>query len=197
MDFIRQDIVDGLFGEDDTDNSTSPASHAISESVTSDLAFLTSTEVRHSLEGIGGGRGLFAVSNLPAGTLILAEAPLLSWTGIDLQEAEGLAHSVRMMLNSQIAHEICCNKLYPRIEDLTSEEIARISTQRLDGETIRSICSEFAVDECAVIHVLAILEHNGLTSGLYEHLSMINHSCIPNCIVFAPKPSSLGMAEVW
>ena len=147
---------------------------------------------------IGGGRGIVAMEHLSAGCLILAEQPRMVWKDIDLQEANGIDQAVRSILASATALLQSLEQLYPHsVDQIPVEEIEAIRNRFLGEDRIAKITVDFSVDVETVLLIVSKLDHNGLTSGLYEKISMINHSCRPNCIIYPPKPSSLGMAEVW
>jgi hypothetical protein len=189
---ISHEIVDALFGEDDQPSEEQIAS---AEVVMESVEELRSTEVRTGLS-VGGGRGLFALRDLSAGSLVLAEAPLIDWIS-DLEDQAGLEEAVRNILGSLETLDIHIKTLYPQsISLLSPEQVERVRS-RLDKDRVASICEDHSVEIESVLHILSCLEHNALTSGLYVHLSMMNHCCTPNCIVYAPKPSSFSMAEVW
>ena len=195
MGLMNNDVFDSLFGEDEESGSKEPIVEEL-DSVNATRAS-SSTEVRAGLASVGGGRGVFTLQDLKAGCLVLSEAPIVEWGGLDLQEAAGLEEAIRGILQSRAALDVCKKTLYPQsLAALSQEQIER-ARSRLDEDIMTSICSDFSVESDVVLHILSVLEHNGLTSGLYENLSMINHDCIPNCIVYAPRPSSFGMAEVW
>jgi hypothetical protein len=53
------------------------------------------------------------------------------------------------------------------------------------------------VTESEVLRLALVLQHNCFGSGLYRFISIINHSCMPNCIKFAPTAASLGASEIY
>ena len=179
-----------LFGDDEDDDDPGLLPTGAYEGI-------TYAKVVSGLESIGGGRGIVASKNLDAGCLLLAEKPIMAWE-FDLSDPDGIDGAVRQLLSNPEILAVCRRSLHPqRYDEIGTDEVIHIRAHLLGEERMISICKELQVREEGVVHLVSVLKHNGLVSGLYEHLSMINHSCVPNCIVFIPTPSSLGMAEVW
>ena len=89
-----------------------------------------------------------------------------------------------------------CRSFHPvSLEEEDLEEYMK----KLGQENLAAIkkSSETIVEEKEIIRLVAVLCHNGLTSGMYKLVTMFNHSCCPNCQIFIPQPGSLGAAEIW
>eukprot|EP01032_Pedospumella_encystans_P020364 gene20364-23131_t len=156
------------------------------------------SEVRF-ISDVGGGRGVFALSRLPPGSLILSERPFLLWKdGIDFGDTDDLSTAVLQVLQSQKALQ-CSKQLYPQtIESCEGDELAEVRRlfERYDPNDLNKLAAagEATVDE--VLRVALTLQHNGFNSGLYEKQSLLNHSCTPNCLKLIPA-SKHGCSEIW
>eukprot|EP01038_Epipyxis_sp_PR26KG_P004928 gene4928-6896_t len=171
-----------------------------------------------SIDYVGGNRGVFAYQDLPAGTLIVLEVPTIRFqsdtidniaTYDDSNRYSSIFESIINISYNQNA-SIVTNQLHPMLlSDADEEEIQEANTflendlqiyfsknnisekQEIENESV--ILSK---DE--IIRIFLVLQHNGFTSGLYEYLSLVNHSCIPNCIKFSPKnKNKYGYSEIW
>ena len=126
---------------------------------------------------------------------MLSEIPILSWSKREFAETDEIVYVLTTILNSQDMLEIC-NDFYPK--RLTEEE-TKVYKSKLGEDalmTIKSACCA-QIDECRIIRLYSVFCHNALSSGLYKLVRMFNHSCIPNCHIFAPRAGSLYSAEIW
>lgn len=146
------------------------------------------------IPSVGGGRGLFAQHDLPAGFLVLAEMPILIWPDVDQTSPGGLRIMTEMVLSSAHAKAASLTMFPQNISDVNSTEIDHMKDHI--GEFLKDICT--SRDEIEVLRTLLVLQHNGFTSGFYDRFTLLNHSCDPNCVKFTPSNSGLGRAsEVW
>ena len=200
-------VNNALFGDDDSDSDSGVEKR---EELVASTNAPRYAVVVDTLNSIGGNRGIIANplahEDVPAGSLLLAEAPMISWTesDVDLSDPSGVEKAIRELLQPRNQHvlKVCQIHLYPQLKVFSNtthgEEINQIKTHLLGEIHLSSLLRDFPfLVEIEIIQLVAVLKHNGLLSGLYRNISMLNHSCDPNCIVFKPKPSSLHMAEVW
>ena len=198
-----------LFGDDDdSDPEVEPAAspavmHSTELHSHAHHAHHAHAIVVDTLSSIGGNRGIIAnphvQHDVPAGSLILAEAPMLNWeeADVDLTTPSGIVHAIHQLMQpaNHSTLKVCQNDLYPQLDVFTEissgEQLQQIKSRFLDDAHIESLLEDFpSLSEIKVLQLVAVLKHNGLSSGLYRNISMLNHSCDPNCIIFKPKPSS-------
>jgi hypothetical protein len=195
---MSNEILDSLFGEDESDETLSPAVGA--QQIIAQIC-----EIRQ-LPIVGGGRGLFAKCNIPVGTLIVAEVPVQTWEGKNLDDHDDLFDVLEAALMNEKAYKTT-QQLHPiSIEQADVEEIQRIEGS-LTEERVATLLSAVAqsplgaegrdIDKTEIVRVLLTLQHNGFNSGLYGALTKINHSCDPNAIKFSPSAGSSGASEIW
>lgn len=144
---------------------------------------------------VGGCRGLVALSRIPPGVLLLAETPSVMWNNSNLEDGD-LEKTLEICLSNELAHQTT-KTLHPTfLHNCEADEILR--AQNLLGlEKINEIAESVSVSTNEVLRVLLVLQHNGFGSGLYGVLTMLNHSCSPNCIKFSPSTGSSGASEIW
>jgi SET domain len=145
--------------------------------------------------GVGGCRGLVALVRIPPGVLLLAETPSVVWNNSNLEDGD-LEKTLEICLSNKLAHQTT-KSLHPTVL-LNSETDEILRAQNLLGlEKINEIAEGVSVTADEVLRVLLVLQHNGFGSGLYGVLTMLNHSCSPNCIKFSPSTGSSGASEIW
>jgi hypothetical protein len=148
---------------------------------------------------VGGNRGLIATCRIPPGVLILAEIPAVTWNDNNensLEEKEHLVATIQACLLNKLAYQTT-KTLYPMVlEDCDNEERERAEAL-LDSELIKETADKTGFTYNEVLRVLLVLQHNGFESGLYGVLTMLNHSCNPNCIKFSPSTGSSSASEIW
>lgn len=144
---------------------------------------------------VGGSRGLVALTRIPTGVLLLAETPSVVWNNSNLEDGD-LENTLETCLSNELAHRTT-KSLHPTVlQNCESDEIFR--AQNLLGlEKIHRIAETVGETTDEVLRVLLVLQHNGFGSGLYGVLTMLNHSCSPNCIKFSPGTGSSGASEIW
>jgi len=156
------------------------------------------SEVRF-ISDVGGGRGVFALSKLQPGSLILSERPFLLWKdGIDFGDTDDLSTAVLQVLQSKNALQ-CSKQLYPQtVESCDGDELAEVRRlfERYDPNDLNKLATAGGATVDEVLRVALTLQHNGFNSGLYEKQSLLNHSCAPNCLKLIPA-SKHGCSEIW
>jgi hypothetical protein len=152
----------------------------------------------------GGGRGFVASKRLSPGTLVLVEEPIMKWPDQQLGKKLDL-NSVRYMLESPdasdfVAHMELFHPEKKQVDDGSGseEQISRMM------DLLRSQYTEAELTEVAkvgsvksrdasplntndVLRLLLALRYNGLESGVYLYVAMLNHDCRPNCTKFLPS----------
>ena len=152
--------------------------------------------------------------------LVLLEEPCVQWPEND-GEVTDVRGAIRRILSSAVAYEVT-KDLHPRrLEDAEPDEltIARDEvwqgTKQMDDfikELIEAKSGPFVatteqqpplpppataslaagMDTAELLRLTLVLQHNGFASGLYHRLSMINHSCAPNCLKISPPAKLRG-----
>jgi len=252
------DEIDALFG-DDSDNEAvtsidgegnqtdSPYTTPTPSSKSSTVGKLVSNnvEVLESMVGIGGGRGLTAKIDIPAGTLILSEIPSISFDSMNATKSEAnalnnkydMANAIEAIVNNSSAYQ-CAKHLFPKkLSDIDGAEVLKMKEflsavgeeeDQSDGMGVTEaekpapsvnlyeiLTSDMRklnhnklpehayyryiheVTEHEVLRLALVLQHNCFGSGLYRYISIINHSCMSNCIKFAPTKASMGASEIY
>ncbi|CAB9520860.1 expressed unknown protein [Seminavis robusta] len=171
-----------------------------------------------SLPLFGGGRGFVALRQLAPGTLVLLEEALMMWPDEQLGQPLSLT-SVQRLVNHENAAKIvaCLEDFHPtktvvdgpvesefpvQVETMM-ESLLTQQQSNTDANTTPQLLAQI-VQECKtlqnrdntaistkdILRLLLALRYNGLESGLYCYVAMINHSCQPNCVKFLPKAAS-------
>lgn len=161
----------------------------------------------------GGNRGYIASEDLPPGTCVLVEEPIVAgWSDEQMGKQLGF-ESVRYILENQNAREIlhCMEELHPRreavesifnleagrIEPIDKVQIVDMMSDMTDDDEIKSlleistrkgITNSDGTNQTArdVKRLLLALRYNGFDSGLYLNFAMFNHSEDPSCTKFRP-----------
>lgn len=144
----------------------------------------------------GGGRGVVALTDLPAGFLVLAEIPVLVWKDSDLESSANLLAALEQVFTNAKAIEVS-KYLHPRVISDADNDDFQQAYELLGDEKLEQLASSYGVSIEEVTRVLLTIQHNGFVSGYYKNLCMINHSCDPNSIKYSPKSGSKGASEVW
>lgn len=124
-------------------------------------------------------RSFVAQVDLPPGTLLMKELPLSTWPS----EAIGKALSVDVL--KSVPDLGLLDNLFPyKLSDVPASvvEERRLS---MDAE-LKHLSSEISVPADDLLRYYFTLTCNGFDSGVYGHLSIFNHSELPNCIKFSP-----------
>lgn len=163
---------------------------------------------------VGGGRGFVATHDLSPGTLVLVEEPVMTWSDAQIGKALDLI-SVKHILQHAHAQSIIhdMEDFHPtkdavdegtgdalQIHDMMQTLKAQYEDDgRLDEyvqlANEQNLCcrngSELSSRD--ILRLLLVLRYNGLESGVYRHVAMLNHDCRPNCVKFMPTS---GYSEV-
>jgi hypothetical protein len=193
------DWKDEMFGDDSSGDDD-----VVSE--TTAVTLPVSFEMKEMMD-VGGGRGLFATMHITAGSLVLAEVPVLPWSlnSDSLGNTEALFITVQRVLNAPNAHH-STKFLYPTVLSAAIPEEVKKMRQLWTEDALQSTLAIITtsnpnkeIDTNEILRVSLVLQHNGFSSGLYQLLCMINHSCEPNCVKFSPvRPNGWQCAsEIW
>jgi hypothetical protein len=187
---------------------------------------------------VGGGRGYVASRNIPAGTLILVEEPMMKWPKDQLGTKLGLA-SVRYIVERPDAAQLLRdleffhptkanvdfllsrddddgggdddqnqqqvtnmmkmlkNEYYASSEDDEHDVRRQKQEERQHLEDIIRRAGSRGMDLSTtdVLRLLLALRYNGLESGVYRHVAMLNHDDGFNCAKLLP-PDGRPYSEV-
>jgi hypothetical protein len=179
-----EDEMSMMFGSDDEDELN------VSQQALSHLPVVNDSlaEIR-TIRNIGGERGLFAKFDIPAGSLIISEIPIIVWPECDLTEVENLIQVLQLVCSNQQAIDTTKNLHPRRIEDADEAEFLNVNST-ISSKVLVQIAKDSRLSVTEVKRIFLTLQHNGFSSGLYEFLSIANHSCNPNSIKFVPQTTS-------
>jgi hypothetical protein len=153
----------------------------------------------------GGGRGFVASRDLPPGTLILVERPLIVWPQEQIGSELGLV-SIRHVLEKANAQKIIhdLEDFHPTkdavdqfapgelqvrgmIETLEAQLIDQLPAMvELSASRKLTNRNGTELDQRDIVRLLLALRYNGFQSGVFLHHAMLNHSCYPNSVKFVP-----------
>lgn len=167
----------------------------------------------------GGGRGYVASDDLPPGTLLLVEEPVVTWPEgqrgkeLGLISVEAIVKRDAVTGGSGVAGLM--ERLHPAKRDADGDEAARDGRGDERVSEMMKIMRDLHSDDpllprilqmakengihCSngteltaddVLRMLLALRCNGFESGLFLNFSMFNHSCDPNCVKFLPDDSA-------
>ncbi len=187
-----------MFGDDDSDDEDSRR-EVVVEAVARAKAVQNDAKPYAIVAkvAVGGGRGLIATQDIPAGTLIVSEIPVMSFEdATQMDDPALLMRAIKSICEDDLAIDACAFMYPQNYDDADKEEIDRV--RGIWGEEELSILSkEVNVPIHELIRRVLAVQHNGFNTGIYKWLAMINHSCQPNCIKFAPNNSSNWGSEIW
>jgi SET domain len=185
---------------------------------------------------VGGGRGYVASRDLPPGTLILVEEPMMKWPEDQLGKRLGLA-SIRYVLErpdaGQLLHDFesfhptkenvdrfrCLDSDYedvandpnreqvvemmkilekeyshptsphPTSQESGDEEHCRNQQERRQLDDLKDLARARGIDlsTADILRLVLALRYNGLESGVYRHVAMLNHDDDFNCAKLLPQ----------
>ena len=196
-----------MFGEDSDSDTESPRQVLPAQEMKYANSGATSladerdqryVEVKECIvEGIGGGRGIFARMDLLPGCLVLSEISSMGFRDeSDLDDPVEFIHAVEEVIRDPKAME-CAHQLHPMsIDDASYEDVERMRLN-WSADDLYSLASKLRCSQIEIIRVGLTLQHNGFSSGLYHTLTKVNHSCSPNCIKFKPAAQSNWASEIW
>lgn len=130
-------------------------------------------------------------TDISAGTLLMEEAPFVTWP----------AHTGDELLNEYVIKILLRNKNHAIILD-HMKHVHPVSLDIVPNEMIVSLNEKFGaiIDKMAlefkskitrdeIVRLFFALQMSAFGTGIYLHLSLLNHNCYPNCIKFSPDPS--------
>jgi len=179
--------MEELFGDDETSNEVS------------EVCSFPICRVQ-TIDYVGGGRGVIALTNIAAGTLIMSEVPVVTWDSIRMDEISGLQEMIVSILQNEPVHTVT-KDLYPmKLENVDKTDLD-LAKEKINNEFIQNIVNEVTRESVVltsdeIVRLYLVLQHNGFDSGLYSMLTKINHSCNPNCIKFIPSKGNAA-SEIW
>jgi hypothetical protein len=167
-----------------------------------------------SLAEVGGGRGYVAARDLEPGTLVLVEEPAMKWPeeqlgrALDLISIRYLMENPALVKDMEFFHptkddvdhhaydEDKLEQIGRMLDYLQSEEnqeqkeevlqMVRLAKQK--GVTSRNGSDLGEVD---IYRLFLALRYNGLETGVYRHVAMLNHDCHPNCAKLLPQDDQI------
>lgn len=163
-----------------------------------------------SLDGVGGGRGYVASRNLDPGTLVLLEEPAMKWPDeqlgrpLDLISVRHLLNHPTLVRDMELFHPTkedvdhhaddedkkeqigrILESLQSEVNEEQKEEVLRlVRLAKQMGVTSRN---NLELNEKDILRLFIALRYNGLETGVYRHVAMLNHNCHPNCAKFLPQ----------
>lgn len=166
-----------------------------------------------NLSCFGGGRGYVATKDIPPGTLLLVEKPILAWQnssgttefGWDMVESILLADDAQVMLyemeqfhpSKDAVDANAGDDLFSQSYQQVHGMIKKLREQQDAPEALENCVqitkqrglknsngTALAVNDFA--RLLLALRYNSLESGVYLHVAMLNHADQPTCVKFAP-----------
>ena len=127
----------------------------------------------------------------------MAEIPVMPFEDASqLDDPEYLMKALESVCASELAVD-ATEFIYPQnYAEADAEEKANVAA--IWGEDqLLALSQRVNVPRDEIVRRVLALQHNAFDTGLYKQLSMINHSCAPNCIKFAPNNSSGWASEIW
>ena len=158
---------------------------------------------------VGGGRGYVALKDLTPGTLVLVEEAIMAWPGEQLGQPLTL-ESVQRLFHHPNATKIvqCLEDFHPSktvvdstVESDSPEQVETMLESLQEKHKSDPLLAQLEKDAQSVsiknrdgsvlsandiLRLFLALRYNGLESGIYTHVAMLNHNCQPNCVKFLP-----------
>jgi hypothetical protein len=158
----------------------------------------------------GGGRGYVASHDLEAGTLVLVEQPVITLPSDEWGEQLGLVSVLRLFEAANASHiihdlehfhptKLTVDGAVESSREQVADMLDLLRFQIDEGDQELKSLTEFAaisnitnrdgspVTDEDVLRILLALRYNGLETGIYLHVAMLNHVDSPNCVKFLPK----------
>jgi len=159
----------------------------------------------------GGGRGYVASRNLAAGTLVLVERPVISLPTDQWGDQLDLCTVLSLFEHpnaSQLIYDL--EYFHPTklavdgmLESCSKEQVVdmlgslRSQYQEDNDEPLRALTESSSersltnsdgspITETDALRILLSMRYNGLETGVYLHVAMLNHKDQPNCVKFLP-----------
>ena len=170
-----------------------------------------------SLSRVGGGRGYVAARTLEPGTLVLVEEPAMEWPPEQLGRPLDASSLRQLLLehpslvqDMEVFHptkeDVDHHPAYDEDNDpqqreqigrmldvLQSEDDPQLPNEQVEQLVTlarqRGIKSRNGSDLKAldILRLFLVLRYNGLETGVYRHVAMLNHDCHPNCAKLRPQ----------
>ena len=161
-------------------------------------------------EQYGGGRDFVAERDIEAGTLLLAENPIVTFSTeydedmeTETPEIRGCRATLEAAEKASIVektNDIRKTSIYRAIEELHPirlEEVSEADRKRIDENAMIAFAKRYGLTVEEVTRVAFAVQCNCYVGGLCLHQSMLNHACVtPNCIKFRPSGRKTR-SEVW
>jgi SET domain len=158
----------------------------------------------------GGGRGYIATKDLKPGTLVMVEKSIMTWPDEQLGTSLTLSSVHRLLHHPDGAKVVhCLEDFHPTKEVVDSTEesespdqieimLESLRQKHKDDKQLNQLVEDAqkleitnrngsALNATDILRIFLALQYNGLESGLYCHVAMINHQCQPNCVKFLPN----------
>jgi hypothetical protein len=156
----------------------------------------------------GGGRGYVALRAIQPGTLLLVEQPVITWPPEQIGKELGFV-SIKHIFESStiIVHELEHFHPTKQVVDTNGEGedslqvdnmIQYLSSKHANSPELNDLLDLAVqiglvnsdgspISRKDIIRILLALRYNGLESGIYLHVAMLNHAEQPNCVKFLPN----------
>lgn len=166
----------------------------------------------------GGGRGYVALKTLKPGTLVMVEEAIMTWPDEQLGKALTLSSVHRLLHHPNASKVVQCLEDFHPTKEVVDADVESDSPDQVDSmleslekkhkgdaeldqlvqdaQTLRiTNCDSSALSSKDILRLFLALRYNGLESGLYCHVAMINHKCQPNCVKFLPNSKESDLPE--
>ena len=169
---------------------------------------------------VGGGRGYVALKDLKPGALVLVEEAIMSWPDEQLGQPLTL-ESVQRLFHQPNATKIvhCLEDFHPSkaavdstVESDSPEQVETMLESLQEKHKADPILAQLTKDAQSMsikhrdgsvlsandmLRLFLALRYNGLESGLYTHVAMLNHDCKPNCVKFLPNSGQSDLPSTY
>jgi len=146
----------------------------------------------------GGGRGYVAMKDIPAGTCVLAEHPLMTWPEDtnDLPLHVAVVKGILAMKKKRDAVLQLLKDVHPTSLSIVPPELVVVLKEKY-SEYIPDLLVSFPDGEDELLRLFFVLQMSAFGSGIYLHFSLFNHLCYPNCIKFKPIDDDSSASRVY
>ena len=99
--------------------------------------------------------------------------------------------------NSDAAYQEQITKMFQLIssEELFEEAVVAL-VELAESKSLTNRKDGTSLSKTDILRLLVALRYNGLESGVYKHVAMLNHACRPNCVKFLPTSDQQKYSEV-
>ena len=135
------------------------------------------------------GRGVYAASNIPAGTIIFTESPFVE---IEVGDGAEFAETMHVAIARTIVSGAVGEKewLAPKLGKLHPLSMEAMVKECSYPSEIQEFMLEAALGKWDADEIALLIQRvrfNSFGSGLYEESSLFNHACRPNCSKFSKQ----------